>query len=84
MSDRRTSDSDNIARDWMRRVEDRLDRLENGGAIAGVVSFDTGIELGGELTLGGVRIDITDTGGGSREVVFTNLVTGSTSTIPLP
>jgi hypothetical protein len=84
MSDRRTSDSDNIARDWMRRVEDRLERLENGGAVSGLISFDGAIDLGGDLSGGGVRFDVIDTGGGGREVVLTNLVSGSTSTIALP
>lgn len=84
MSDRRMSDSGNVARDWMREVEDRLDRLENGGAIAGRVSFDSEIVLGGDVAGGGVLVQVVDAGGGARDVIFTNLSTGSTDTISLP
>lgn len=78
MSDRRLSDSQNRARDWQRNIEERLNRLENGGAIAG------NIGLASKITVGTVQIEVVDLGGGSVDLVFTNLVTGSTSTVALP
>lgn len=78
MSDRRLSESKNRARDWQREIEERLYRLENGGAIAG------NIGLAAKLTIGTVQVEVVDLGGGSVDLVFTNLATGSTSTVNLP
>lgn len=61
----------------LRDISDRLERLENGGATAGIVSF------GPVILIGDVRIRIEDAGGDSREVVFENVLTGATSTITL-
>lgn len=78
VSDRRLSDSANRARDWQRRIEERLYRLENGGAIAGNIGLDS------KFTIGTVQVEVVDLGGGSVNLVFTNLVTGSKNTISLP
>lgn len=81
MSDRRLATSDEVLKQWMRQVDDRLDRLEHQGALAGVVSFGSVIEIGGDV--GGVLIEVIDTGSGNRDVVFTNQSNGLTYTISL-
>lgn len=70
MSDRRLSTSDDELRDLLQDIVDRLYRLENGGAISGLVSFDKTIQIGD------VRISIVDTGGLSRQVVFQEVDAG--------
>jgi hypothetical protein len=82
MSDRRVSATDERMRDLLRDVLERLYRLENGGAIAGRVSFGSEIEIGGDI--GGVEITVSDIGGGGKTVTFRNMTTGSTFTINLP
>lgn len=77
MSDRRIPTSDQRLAKFLQDLSDRLYRLENGGAIAGVVSF------GSQIRIGGVEITIEDAGGGALNVVFTNLQTGATSVINL-
>jgi len=81
MSDRRLSAVDDILRQLLREIHDRLDRLEHQGSLAGAVSFGSQIEIGGDV--GGVLIEVVDTGGGGRNVVFTNLSNGASYTITL-
>jgi hypothetical protein len=81
MSDRRTASSEEVMMAWMRDISDRVDRLEHGGAIAGAVSFGSVIEIGGDI--GGVLIEVIDTGGGGRDVIFTNQTNGTSYAISL-
>lgn len=61
----------------LRDMLDRLDRLENGGAIAGIVSF------GRVIQVGDVRVSVVDTVGNNRDLVFENVLTGTSFTITL-
>lgn len=78
MSDRNLSASDKKMRDLLRDMTDRVNRLENGGALRGRVGF------GEKITLADVEVAVVDTGNNSRKVIFTNLKTGSSNEIPLP
>ncbi len=78
MSDRRLSPTGDRLRDQLRRLEERIYRLENGGATAGRLSFDTAIQISD------VEIQVSDAGGDSRTVTFRNVLTGTISTINLP
>lgn len=62
---------------WMREVNDRLYKLENGGATAGRISF------GDTIVIGTVQVQVVPGVGLAVDLVFTNLLTGATSTIPL-
>lgn len=90
MSDRRTSSETTRMRDLLRDFEDRLQRLEGGGALAGHVSFGSVLDIGADLTAGGtggVEIEVTpypDEFSAGRRITFTNMLTGSTSVIDLP
>lgn len=81
MSDRRLSAVDDVLKQLLREIHDRLDHLEHQGSLEGSVSFGSRIEIGGEL--GGISIEVIDTGGGGRNVVFTNLSNGAIYTITL-
>lgn len=81
MSDRRTSDTESRSKDWIRRMEDRLDSVEHGAFLGGVVSFGSVLEIGGDN--GGVIVEVVDTGNDGRNVVFTNNLTGASYTITL-
>ncbi len=70
------------ARDQLRDIEDRLAKLERGGATAGQASFGPSIIIGGAALA--VSVVVADTGGGGKTVTFKNLATGSTSVINLP
>lgn len=77
MSDRRIAVADTALADTLRDIFDRLQRLEQGGAIAGRVSF------GPEIQIGDVTIRITAGAGSQRTVHFINVVSGVESTIVL-
>ena len=81
MSDRRLHAVDDVMRQLLREISDRLDRLEHQGSVAGTVSFGSQIEIGGDV--GGILIEVVDTGGGGRDVVFTNQSNGASYTITL-
>jgi hypothetical protein len=61
----------------LQTLGDRVTRLERGGVLLGRVS------LGPHITIGGINVDIVNTGGGHKNVVFTNPTTGTTFTITL-
>lgn len=61
----------------LREILDRLERLENGGATAGIVSF------GRVIQIGDVRVTVVPTTGDDRDLVFENVLTGASSTISL-
>jgi hypothetical protein len=65
--------------DLLRSLDDRIYRLENGGAIAGQISLGPVITIGD----GDVEIKVVDTGGTGRNVVFRNTLSGATYTITL-
>ena len=77
MSDRRVARENDRATEWMKQVEQRLWRLENGGATAGIIS------VGNTFIIGNVQIQVVDAGGENVDLVFTNLTTGATSTTHL-
>lgn len=77
MSERRIPSTQNRSRDTLRDLEERIYRLENGGATAGLISFGDAIQVGD------VEIRVTDAGGQNRNLVFRNVLTGATSTINL-
>jgi hypothetical protein len=60
----------------LRRINDRLERLEKGGLTQGLVSFK-------EVQIGDVLIQCVTTGPTSRDLVFTNILSGATDTITL-
>lgn len=60
-----------------REILRRLDAIENGSAIAGQVSF------GPTIQIGDVLVEITNGVGTHRNIVFTNVLSGATSTITL-
>lgn len=61
----------------LREILDRLDRLENGGAVAGIVSF------GPVLLIGDVSVSVVNSGGLNRNLIFKNVLTGASSTVTL-
>lgn len=63
--------------DMLRAINDRLQRLEQGGAIAGRISF------GPVIQIGDIQITIIDGAGTHRTIEFRNLLSGATSTIVL-
>lgn len=77
MSERDRPTEDTRMLNWMRNIEARIERLENGGAIAGRLS------LASEIQIGDVVVTIVDAGGNSRTVRFRNSLTGSMYDIPL-
>ena len=83
MSERRIPTSDDRAASLLKSLSDRIYRLENGGALRGLVSFDSTVQIGD------VRISVVNTGGLNRNVVFQevdaagNPVVGHSYTITL-
>lgn len=77
MSDRRRPTDREATSAWIRDVADRLEKLENGTGLVGPVSLSSGI------TIGGIEITVLPTTGDGRKIVFTNPLTGATSTITL-
>lgn len=77
MSDRRTPESNDWLTAALKRIEDRLWRLENGGATAGVLS------LGDTIYIGTVQIQVVETGPTSANLVFTNIQSGASYSISL-
>lgn len=71
---RRVPTSDDAAVKLFQDIEDRLTRLESGGAIRGNIS------LSKEHRLYDVQVEVIDIGGGHREVRYTSPA-GVTSTI---
>jgi hypothetical protein len=76
VSDRRLDTLNDAGVALLRRFQDRLERLEKGGNLAGLVSFD-------EIQIGDVLIQCVTTGPTSRDLVFTNILSGATDTITL-
>jgi hypothetical protein len=77
VSFRQVPTDDTAMKAFLTDLVDRLIRLENGGAIAGQVSF------GPVIQIGDVLITITKGVGTHRNVVFKNVLSGTTSTIVL-
>lgn len=77
MSDRRVPTQDQALASILREILDRLHKVENGGAIAGQVSF------GEKIQIGDVLVSVTHGAGTARNVVFTNVLSGTSFTIPL-
>lgn len=77
MSDRRIAVGSTALADTLRDILDRLDRIDQGGAIAGRISF------GPVIQIGDVQISILTGVGTQRTVEFRNLLSGATSTIVL-
>lgn len=61
----------------LREIIDRLEALENGGAIRGIVSF------GPVIQVGDVRVRVVQTTGDNRDLEFENVLTGASFTITL-
>lgn len=83
MSERRQSTDATRMLDQLRDFEQRLNRLENGGAIAGRLSFGSVVTFGGETGAPAVELAVIDVGGGVIHLVFTNTVTGVSATTVL-
>lgn len=81
MSERRLSIEGTRQQQWMREVMDRLDRIEHQANLAGAISFSSSIEVGGDI--GGVTVEVIDTGGNHRDLVFTNTQNGVSHTVSL-
>lgn len=77
MSDRRTPILDEALAQWMRDIEDRLRRAEQGAMFAGHVSFGPSIQIGD------IQVTILKAVGTHRTIEFKNLLSGATSTIVL-
>jgi hypothetical protein len=67
--------TDEEAKGLLREILDRLDRLENGGAIAGRVSFGPVIQIGDVLVTAA-----TD----GTSLTLTNVLTGDTRVLTIP
>lgn len=78
MSDRRLPSSKDAGVSLLRDLLDRVERLEKGSNLLGLVSF------GPAIRVGDVLITIVNGVGNDRKVQFKNVITGSTSVIDLP
>lgn len=80
MSWRRIFGSDQAAEQWVRTVNDELEKLRRGDYRRGAVSFDSPINIGGQ---DGVDITVAKGGGTPHGVVvtLTNRVTGTSAVI---
>ena len=62
---------------FLQELSDRVQRLDEGGALAGQISLNSVIQIGDVL------VSVTDAGGTSRNLVFTNTLSGASYTINL-
>jgi hypothetical protein len=80
VSYRKNPISEQALAELLRNYEDRIGRLEQGGATAGEISLGEKIHIGGNLD---VEVVVADTGGNHRTVTFRNPLNGVTHVITL-
>lgn len=83
MSDRRRQTANTAGRDAFREIHQRLDRIERQQR-----SLQTGLVSNGVVQLignGAIKMTVVKTGvEDGRQVIFENVVTGSTAVLDLP